>query len=164
MKVYHGSSVVVAKPDLSKSKVRIDFGPGFYVTTFKEQAEKWSRRKALRKRTKAFVSEFELNESLLSGMKVKRFAEANVEWLDFVASCRRGIDLGSEYDVVIGPVADDAVYEAVNMYLTGLWDAKRTIEEVRYYKSNDQIVLKTADAVDKLLMFVRGYEVEAAYV
>lgn len=50
------------------------------------------------------------------------------------------------------------------MYLTGLWDAKRTIEEVRYYKSNDQIVLKTADAVDKLLMFVRGYEMEAAYV
>ena len=164
MKVYHGSSVVVAKPDLSKSKVRIDFGPGFYVTTFRDQAEKWSRRKALRKRTQAFVSEFELNESQLSGMKVKRFVKADVEWLDFVASCRRGVDLGLDYDVIIGPVADDAVYEAVNMYMTGLWDAKRTIEEVRYYKSNDQIVFKTADAVDRLLMFVRGYEVEAANV
>ena len=164
MKVYHGSSVVVAKPDLSKSKVRIDFGSGFYVTTFREQAEKWARRKALRKRTQAFVSEFELNESQLSGMKVKRFSEADVEWLDFVASCRRGVDLGLNYDVIIGPVADDAVYEAVNMYMTGLWDAKRTIEEVRYYKSNDQIVFKTADAVDRLLMFVRGYEVEAANV
>ena len=164
MKVYHGSSLVVAKPDLSKSKVRIDFGSGFYVTTFREQAEKWSRRKALRKRTRAFVSEFELNESLLPELKVKRFAEADIEWLDFVVSCRRGTDLGSNYDVIIGPVADDAVYEAVNMYLTGLWDANRTIEEVRYYKSNDQIVIKTADAVDKLLTFVCGYEVEAGHV
>ncbi len=39
MIVYHGSTVEIAKPDLKYSKNNLDFGKGFYVTTFKEQAK-----------------------------------------------------------------------------------------------------------------------------
>ena len=32
MKLYHGSNVVVAAPDVDHSREKIDFGLGFYVT------------------------------------------------------------------------------------------------------------------------------------
>lgn len=49
MLVYHGSFIEIPVPDVNHSNKFVDFGPGFYVTTFKEQAEKWAKRKAVRK-------------------------------------------------------------------------------------------------------------------
>ena len=46
MKVYHGSIEIVKSPDVLHSYRPLDFGKGFYVTTVKEQAEKWAKRKA----------------------------------------------------------------------------------------------------------------------
>jgi hypothetical protein len=46
MKVFHGSTDIVNKPDIAHSFRPLDFGKGFYVTTVREQAEKWARRKA----------------------------------------------------------------------------------------------------------------------
>ena len=38
MILYHGSSVVVQKPDIIHSRERVDFGKGFYLTDIPEQA------------------------------------------------------------------------------------------------------------------------------
>ena len=46
MIVYHGSNVIVNHPDVEHSFRSLDFGKGFYVTTVKEQADRWARRKA----------------------------------------------------------------------------------------------------------------------
>lgn len=48
MIVYHGSTEVIEKPDIEHSYRLLDFGRGFYVTTIKEQAERWARRESLR--------------------------------------------------------------------------------------------------------------------
>lgn len=45
MIVYHGSNMVVDHPDVNHSYRNLDFGRGFYVTTVKEQAEKWQSEK-----------------------------------------------------------------------------------------------------------------------
>lgn len=58
-------------------------------------------------------------------------------------------------------VADDAVFEAVSMYLSGIWDAARTLSEIRYYKRNDQIVFKTERALSTLV-FQSFHEVGGA--
>ena len=50
MRVYHGSAVEIPQPDTTHSKRFLDFGPGFYVTTFRKQAERWARRKCDRVR------------------------------------------------------------------------------------------------------------------
>ena len=42
--LYHGSYCEVSQPDLGMCSKRKDFGRGFYVTTYKEQAEKWARK------------------------------------------------------------------------------------------------------------------------
>lgn len=40
MIVYHGTTVTVPNPDIIHSKNYLDFGKGFYVTVYQEQAEK----------------------------------------------------------------------------------------------------------------------------
>ncbi len=44
MKIYHGSYVEIRIPDVYHSRKNVDFGQGFYVTLFKEQAVQWSMR------------------------------------------------------------------------------------------------------------------------
>jgi len=46
MIVYHGSNTVVQHPDVIHTCRNLDFGKGFYVTTVREQAERWAKRKA----------------------------------------------------------------------------------------------------------------------
>ena len=45
MIVYHGSIAIVDKPDVNHSYRPLDFGSGFFVTSVREQAERWARRK-----------------------------------------------------------------------------------------------------------------------
>ena len=44
MEVYHASTVVVDRPDTTHSRSFLDFGPGFYVTTILDQAQKYGAR------------------------------------------------------------------------------------------------------------------------
>lgn len=45
MKVYHGSNVIVEKPEVKQGRANADFGLGFYVTKSYEMAEKWASHK-----------------------------------------------------------------------------------------------------------------------
>ena len=57
MIVYHGSTMIVERPDVKHSYRPLDFGKGFYVTAVKEQAVRWARRKAdIEKCDRAFIS------------------------------------------------------------------------------------------------------------
>ena len=42
MIVYHGSTEIIKNPDVVHSKKYLDFGRGFYITTFENQAKKWA--------------------------------------------------------------------------------------------------------------------------
>ena len=42
--LYHGSFVSVPSPLTGVGRRELDFGPGFYVTNIREQAERWARR------------------------------------------------------------------------------------------------------------------------
>ena len=48
MKLYHGSTVQVKKPEIRVGVSLLDFGEGFYTTTSFAQAERWSRIKMRR--------------------------------------------------------------------------------------------------------------------
>ena len=50
MILYHGSNVEVREPKIIVSNRTLDFGAGFYTTSNKEQAEKWSKTQTLRRR------------------------------------------------------------------------------------------------------------------
>lgn len=70
MIVYHGSTEIVEKPDIKHSYRALDFGMGFYVTTIREQAERWARRKAsILGKDKAIVNLYQMNENT-GGLRV----------------------------------------------------------------------------------------------
>lgn len=159
MTVFHGSTCEVRVPDLSRSKRYIDFGPGFYVTTLRHQAERWAQRKAERTGGVPTVSEFGL-KSDWSAYRVRNFPGASVEWLDFVCACRDGETPYLDYDIISGKVADDKVYQAIDMYRRKIWDAERTLKEIAYYEDSNQIAINNPKAISDLLVFNRSYEVK----
>ena len=81
------------------------------------------------------------------------------DYLDFVCACRKGEPLNQNYDIVIGNVANDDVFKTVDMYFRGLWDKQRVLQELRYYKMNDQICIVNQETLDKVLKFKKYYEV-----
>lgn len=80
-------------------------------------------------------------------------------WLDFVVDCRNGNNLYKQFDLIKGKVADDKVFRVVDMYKRGIWDKKRALEEIKVYKTYDQINFITQKAIDEMLVFKKSYEV-----
>ncbi len=159
MRVYHGTVEMIEKPDVKHSKRYLDFGKGFYLTTFEQQAKKWALRKALRQEKNAIVNVYELKEDLKE-YRVLTFEKENEKWLDFVCACRRGEELNQEYDIIIGSVANDDVFKTVDMYFRGLWDKEKVLNELRYYKMNDQICIVNQKVLDEVLEYKESYEVK----
>lgn len=160
MIVYHGSTKIVEKPDVVHSYRPLDFGMGFYVTTVREQAERWARRKAdiLSKET-AMLNLYQMNDNI-AGLRIKHFDEDLLEWIDFVCKCRDGEKDYLEYDLISGKVANDKVFRVVDMYHTGIWDKERALKEIKVYPAYDQIAFITQKAIDRLLTFESFDEVQ----
>ena len=158
MIVYHGSYLIVQKPDISYSKSNLDFGSGFYITADQNQAELWAKRKAVRQKSKPIVNSYNLTDDL-SKYNGLIFSDEDVAWLDFVTKCRKGNNLFKEYDYVSGSVANDDVFLTVDMYMRGIWDSQRALSEIRYYKTSHQICLITQNLIDNELSFTKSYEV-----
>ncbi len=158
MRLYHGSSIAVPEPQVSFSRKNLDFGQGFYATSVRRQAEAWAKRKALFAGGSPIVSEYEMNN--VSSLRLLEFPDANEKWVEFVCDCRRGGSRYKDYDLIIGGVANDKVYEAVNMYFKKLWDMQTTLDALRFYDINDQYCFVTQRAIHKALVFVGSYEVE----
>ena len=111
MTVYHGGYQPVDKPEIRKGRNTKDFGTGFYCTVIKEQAERWARRYD----TKVVsIYDVRLNEKL----NIKEFKEMTEEWLDFIIDCRSG--KSHTYDIVIGAMADDQIYNYISDYMDGV--------------------------------------------
>ena len=129
MIVYHGSTCEVRHPDITMSKTNLDFGRGFYMTSYREQAERWAKRKAMRRQSKAFLNIYELADDL-SEYRILRFSKINETWLDFICSCRRGGNDYQAFDIIQGPIADDDVFQCVNFYYRGIWTKEQTLKEL----------------------------------
>ncbi len=155
MIVYHGSSEVVRQPDILHSFRALDFGKGFYVTTVREQAERWARRKVVLDGGRAIVNLYQMDDDMTE-LRVKRFPDDLSDWIEFVCDCRDGKLGYQDYDLIIGKVANDKVFRVVDMYHAGIWDKERAIMEIRAYPNYDQLAFITQIAIDKLLRF-KGY-------
>jgi hypothetical protein len=141
MMLYHGSYIAIEKPDLSKSRLRTDFGKGFYLTPLRAQAVSWAQR-FLRERGRAVVSLYEFlpkpDDRLPPDVKVLEFDTHNMEWLNFITACRLGLPTEAEWDLVIGGVVNDKVFDTLQLYFDELIGAEEAISRLRYNKPNFQ--------------------------
>ena len=157
MKLYHGSYIAVEKPDISFSRNNVDFGKGFYLTPIKEQAVNWSLR-YINRQKKAIVSVYEVDMyKLRKAAKIMEFNTYTDEWLDFIVRCRNGSNPG-DFDVITGGVANDRVFDTIQLYLDGLIDKSESIKRLKYEKPNIQYCFRSQNIINKFLHFTRSEE------
>ena len=163
MQLYHGSTELIKYPKILEQQRLLDFGKGFYTTTNKEQAERWAtiKQKRTGKTTNAFVTVYEFNETLLKNdsLRIKIFKQADEKWLDFVIHNRSG-DSAAHYDLVIGPVANDTLYQTLTLYEAGILTKKETIARLKVHPLFDQISFLSNIALEHL-KFTDAYPVKA---
>ena len=137
MKLYHGTNIDFADINLSVCRPNKDFGRGFYLTEIKRQALLMAiRRCAFTQKGTPIVQTYDFNEAFLSSqsLNVKIFDGVSKEWAQFIYDNRLGKKRKEkEYDIVVGPVADDGVvtYKKLNnqyCFLTG--EAIATLQRV----------------------------------
>ena len=136
------------KPDLLHSRPNVDFGRGFYVTPLFEQAAKWCG-KFKRRGKNGIISRYEYDENQETELKTLKFDSYSEEWLDFILNCRSGRDT-TNYDLVIGGVANDKVFNTGELIWDGLIDKTEAINRLRYEKPNLQVCLRTGQALEFL--------------
>jgi hypothetical protein len=158
MILYHGSYIQIEKPNLSFSRKELDFGVGFYTTSIKEQAEKWSSKFKNRKE-KSVVSKYEFDERNIEKFSTLKFDSYSEEWLDFVVLCRTGKTLANEYDLIIGGIANDDVFNTLQLFLDNMIPKQETLKRLRYEKPNIQYCLKNQSVIDNCLHFTEAYEI-----
>lgn len=157
MIIYHGSNMIVEKPRIIEQNRFLDFGTGFYTTTNKSQAENFAIKVAKRRGGKPILNIYEIDDHLLN-FKIKEFETPNEEWLDFVSNNRNGVYYNEEYDLIIGPVANDDVYRTFQLYSLGLLNKNQTLETLKIKKLFNQYVFKTSDIIS-CLKFIKAVEV-----
>ena len=90
-----------------------------------------------------------------SVLNVKRFDTLSEEWLEFIKENRSKGGLQHNYDVVIGPVADDNTMEIVQLYIANILTASEAVERLRYNKVNNQVSFHTEKALQYLQLVRR---------
>lgn len=161
MKIYHGGFLAISEPKILVTNRTMDFGRGFYTTTSFDQAKKWALIKKDRfQHEKAIVSIFEMDNTIfkIAELKSKVFHNANEEWLDFVIQNRQNINFDYDYDVVMGPVANDNIYASLNLYEDGFLSKKELMVELMTWKYIDQICFHTEKALG-FIKFIKAEEV-----
>ena len=145
-KLYHGTVSEISSVDVSKGRGNKDFGKGFYMAVTKRQAV---------------------------GMMHKKYREAvrrsrnkkKADFSDFVLMCREQGGVPHDYDVVIGPTADDDTMLCLKAYWDGLYgkvgstDAKRILLNnlepenlgIQYYVGRQKVA-------DRLIKEIRPVE------
>jgi hypothetical protein len=154
MKVYHGSYIAINEVELSKTRAGRDFGRGFYVTKIRSQAEYWAERIGEKKNTQGVVTEFDFEEYAFEdeAMKVLRFDNYSEEWFEFVMLNRSNLRKKQvhDFDIVEGPVADDAVTMRIHDYMGGEISREQFLEELKFKRPSHQICFCTIRSLQML--------------
>lgn len=140
--IYHGSNVIVQRPEILINGYYKDFGYGFYCTNIRKQAKRW----ALTKRGKSIINNYIYKKN--SALKICSFEEMTEEWLEFVVNCRRGRE--HEFDIVEGPMADDQIWDYVEDFIAGNISKAAFWELAKFKYPTHQIVFCTEEALKTL--------------
>ena len=136
--IYHGSYCEVKNPELKSGKYSKDFGTGFYCTILEDQAIKWAQ-----KYETPIINKYEYEEN--PSLKIKEFTLMTEEWLDFIINCRSGKK--HNYDIVIGAMADDQIYNYITDLMSGAITRSAFWELAKFRHPTHQIAFCTTKAL-----------------
>jgi len=156
MLIYHGSDIAVTEPKILSSNRLLDFGEGFYSTSSYEQAGRWAARVSMRKKSNTkIITMYDFDtDRAEKDLQILSFDAPTPEWLCFVTACRSGKETGQNYDIAMGPVANDNVYATIQLFETGLLSEEETIIRLKVERIHDQILFHTGQAL-KYCSYIR---------
>ncbi len=144
MRLYHAGFDVIEEPDLGRGRKNADFGQGFYLSPDGEFSRRWAREK---RGSSTYVNAYELD---VEGLSVKTF-ERNEMWFDYIYGNRNGrADAYPDADVIVGPIANDIIYDVMGITTSGFLDRKQALQLLSIGPVYTQVVIKTPKAASQL--------------
>ena len=149
VQLFHTGYSVIETPDLKIGRKNADFGQGFYLSADEDFSRRWARS---RSGQTTYLNVYELD---LSGLAVRRFTR-DEEWFGYIYANRRGQpDAYAEYDVIIGPIANDTIYDTWGLLTSGLVDRETAVRILMIGNAYEQTVIKTEKGAGAL-RFIRA--------
>lgn len=154
MILYHGSNTPIDTIDLERRRPFKDFGKGFYLTDIEEQARRMAERTARIFGGTPSVSkfEFDIDRARDLNLDIRIFDTPDREWALFVM---RNRDINEpqpvhNYDIVIGPVADDTIARLLRMFTENFIDEEQLLRELTFSKFTSQYFFHTLASLNLL--------------
>lgn len=138
MILYHTSMMEIPVPDIHRGRVNADFGQGFYLTPDRDFSYRWAWQDAM-------VNRYELD---LTGLEVHTLSRST-EWFEYIFRNRRGKDI-IDADVVIGPIANDTIFETFGIISSGFLKPEDALQLLMIGPEYTQVVVKSQKAADQL--------------
>jgi len=129
--LYHGSSYDFDAIDLQQGRPYKDFGQGFYTSADAAHAKSMAERNAQMRKSKLqrfdagqkligrWLYQYEFDSDKAANLSIKEFTDADREWGRFITLNRSKKGVPHNYDIVIGPTANDYTNPTIQFYLSG---------------------------------------------
>ena len=157
MILYHTGFQEIRVPDVHYGRTNADFGQGFYLSCDREFACRWAREQ---KGRLPILNTYELD---LSDLQVYRF-QRELAWFDYIFANRAGkADSMPETDVIIGPIANDTLYNTFGIITSGFLKREDALALLMLGPAYEQIVLKTQKAAEHL-RFISSQVLESSEI
>ena len=152
LQLFHTGFQVIRKPDIRAGRKNADFGQGFYLADDQEFSRRWAQE---RKGSATYLNAYELDTE---GLAVKHFSR-DAEWFKYIKDNRSDRpDTFADYDVIIGPIANDTIFETWGIITSGLLEEDQALRLLMIGRVYEQTVIKTEKAA-ALLRFKEASEV-----
>lgn len=145
-------------PEIRMPNRTLDYGAGFYLTSSRQQAESWVRRKFKGDIVRGWLNVYDYDTEIEAELSVLSFDKPDEQWLDFVMANRMDKEFVHEYDIVKGPVANDRVYASFALYEAGILGKDALIAELKAYKLVNQTLLH-GEAALRTIRFINAEEI-----
>ena len=142
--LFHVGFDEIRQPDPHRGRSNADFGPGFYLSADRDFSLRWARE---RRGADTILNAYELSAE---GLRVKRLSR-DAEWYDAIFRSRAGYpDALAGWDVVVGPIANDTLYDTWGILTSGLLPPEQALALLRIGPEYTQTVVKTERAAARL--------------
>ena len=141
--LYHAGFKIIKEPDIHYGRKNADFGQGFYATEEEEFAYRWARE---RKGEQTIVNTYELDTT---GLAVHRF-NRDSEWFGYIYGNRNRKEDGLAADVIIGPIANDTIYNTFGVITSGFLKPEDAMKLLLIGPEYYQVAIKTEKAAAQL--------------
>ena len=138
MILYHTSNSEIRVPDIRHGRVNADFGQGFYLTPDQDFGCRWAWQDTV-------LNRYELD---MTRLRVHTFSRA-ADWFEYIFHNRRAEDL-IDADVVIGPIANDTIFETLGIISSGYLKPEEALQLLMIGPEYTQVAIKTQKAADQL--------------